>query len=263
MVKVVDNYVLERVIGKGQFGEVYKGYNKSTGEDIAVKSVCRKNLKGKFYELLENEIKVLRTCNNPNIIKLYDIKKTKNNIYLILEYCNEGDLMQFIKKKERLTEDEAIEFLVQILTAFKTLVKNNIMHRDFKLANILLHNGMIKVADFGFAKLLGNDTFTNTMLGSPLNMAPEVLEGSEYNNKADIWSIGTCFYELLYGRPPYTAKNIVELLQNIKNKQLYISKSILVSDVTLDVLKKMLIVDPGHRIDWEDLFEHKVKTPLS
>jgi serine/threonine-protein kinase ULK/ATG1 len=153
--------------------------------------------------------------------------------------------------------------LVQILTAFKTLVKNNIMHRDFKLANILLHNGMIKVADFGFAKLLGNDTFTNTMLGSPLNMAPEVLEGSEYNNKADIWSIGTCFYELLYGRPPYTAKNIVELLQNIKNKQLYISKSILVSDVTLDVLKKMLIVDPGHRIDWEDLFEHKVKTPLS
>lgn len=99
MVKVVDNYVLERVIGKGQFGEVYKGYNKITGEDIAVKTVSRKNLKGKFYELLENEIKVLRTCNNPNIIKLYDIKKTKNNIYLILEYCNEGDLMQFIKKK--------------------------------------------------------------------------------------------------------------------------------------------------------------------
>ena len=72
MVKIVDNYVLERVIGKGQFGEVYKGYNKVTGEDIAVKAVNRKQLKGKFYELLENEIKVLRSCNNINIIKLYD-----------------------------------------------------------------------------------------------------------------------------------------------------------------------------------------------
>ena len=119
MVKIVDNYVLERVIGKGQFGEVFKGYNKNTGEDIAVKTVNRKNLKGKFYELLENEIKVLRTCNNANIIKLYDIKKTANNIYLILEFCNEGDLMKYLKQKSKLTEEEAIEILVQIFNAFK------------------------------------------------------------------------------------------------------------------------------------------------
>ena len=244
MVKVVDNYVLEREIGKGQFGQVFKGYNKVTGEDIAVKTVSRKNLKGKFYELLENEIKVLRTCNNPNIIKLFDIKKTKNNIYLVLEYCNEGDLMEFIKNKGRLVQEEAIEFFVQIINAFKTLVKAKIMHRDFKLANILLHNGMIKIADFGFAKLLGNDVFTNTMLGSPLNMAPEVLDGVDYNNKADIWSIGTCFYELRYGRPPYTAKNIVDLLKNIKNKPLYFSKSIPVDPIVQDVLRKMLVVNP-------------------
>ena len=143
MVKVVDNYVLERCIGKGQFGEVYKSYNKQTGEDIAVKTIDRSSLKGKFYELLENEIKVLRTCNNINIIKLHDIKKTKNNIYLMLEYCNEGDLMGYLKEKQRLTEDEAVDFLIQILNAFKTLVKNKIMHRDFKLANILIHDGEI------------------------------------------------------------------------------------------------------------------------
>lgn len=78
------------------------------------------------------------------------------------------------------------------------MVDNNIMHRDFKLANILKHDGTIKIADFGFAKMLGNDQLTNTMLGSPLNMAPEILAGKEYNNKADIWSIGTCFYEVTY-----------------------------------------------------------------
>ena len=92
------------------------------------------------------------------------------------------------------------------------------MHRDFKLANVLKHNGIIKLADFGFAKLLGNDNFATTMLGSPLNMAPEILDGREYNNKADIWSIGTCFYELLFGKPPFTAGNIIDLLKNIKNK---------------------------------------------
>lgn len=95
----------------------------------------------------------------------------------MLEYCNEGDLMQYLKEKKTLHEEEAIEFLIQIINAFKTLVKNKIMHRDFKLANILKHDGNIKIADFGFSKLLGNDNMTSTMLGSPLNMAPEVLNG--------------------------------------------------------------------------------------
>ena len=103
MPKIVENYVLERKIGSGQFGDVYKGYNKLNNQDIAVKVVQRKLIKGniknlgKFNELLENEIKVLRTCNNENIIKLYDIKKTANNFYLILEYCNEGDLNEYLK----------------------------------------------------------------------------------------------------------------------------------------------------------------------
>lgn len=68
------------------------------------------------------------------------------------------------------------------------------MHRDFKLANILIHNGMIKVADLGFAKILSDSSFTKTVLGSPLNMAPEILDGKDYNNKIDIWSIGICLY---------------------------------------------------------------------
>jgi serine/threonine-protein kinase ULK/ATG1 len=110
------------------------------------------------------------------------LKKTANNFYLILEYCNEGDLMVYLKQKKMLPEDEAVEYLVQILNAFKTLVKNKILHRDFKLANIL------------------KEDYATTMLGSPLNMAPEVLGGNDYNNKADIWSIGTVFYELLFGK---------------------------------------------------------------
>lgn len=258
MVKIVDNYVLERTIGKGQYGEVYKGYKKDTGMDVAIKAVNRKNLKGKFYELLENEIKVLRSCNNSNIIKLYDIRKTTNNIYLMIEYCNEGDLMQYLKKRGKLTEEETIEFLVQILNGFKTLVKNNIMHRDFKLANILKHNGLIKIADFGFAKILSDDAFASTMLGSPLNMAPEILGGKDYNNKADIWSIGTCVYELIFGRPPYTAKNIVELLQKIQKNPFAMPPNAKMNPVLEDALMRMLVFNPANRIEWDDLFNHKI-----
>jgi serine/threonine-protein kinase ULK/ATG1 len=83
---------------------------------------------------------------------------------------------------------------VQILHRFKTLVKNKILYRDLKLANILLHDGQIKVADFGFAKLMIVDEYAKTVLGSPLNMAHEVINGKEYNNKADIYSIRVCFY---------------------------------------------------------------------
>lgn len=105
MPKLVDNYVLNRKIGAGQFGEVLKGYDRTTNNDVAVKVIKRENLKGKFVELLENEIKVLKGCDNCNIVKLYDLKKTPNNFYLMLEYCNEGDLQNYLKKKKNLTED--------------------------------------------------------------------------------------------------------------------------------------------------------------
>lgn len=261
MPKQVEQYILEREIGSGQFGKVYKGYNKDNAKDVAVKVVRREILTGKFLELLENEIKVLRACDNINIIKLYDIKKTKHNFYLMLEYCNEGDLGDYLKKKKHLTEDEAVDFLIQILNAFKTLVKNNIMHRDFKLANILKHDGLIKIADFGFSKLLGKDNFANTMLGSPLNMAPEVLDGAKYNNKADIWSIGTVFYEMLFGRPPFVASNLPELAKNVKTKKLEIPRKINnISPICEDLLRTMLVVKPEDRISWEDLFKHKINT---
>ena len=261
MPRQVDNYILERKIGSGQYGEVFKGYNKLNGQDVAVKVIRRDFIKGKFLELLENEISILKSCSNENIIKLYDMKKTANNFYLILEYCNEGDLGVYLKQKKYLTEDEAVDFLLQIINAFKTLVKDNIMHRDFKLANILKHNGTVKVADFGFAKLLGEEGTAATILGSPLNMAPEVLDGAVYNNKADIWSVGTVFYELLFGKPAFMAESIIELKHNIKTQKLHFPKRINnISPELEDVIKRMLTVDVNKRISWEELFVHPINS---
>lgn len=126
------------------------------------------------------------------------------------------------------------------------------------MANILKHNGMVKLADFGFAKLLGNSSNATTMLGSPLNMAPEILNGKQYNNKADVWSVGTCFYELIYGKPPYVASNIVDLLNKMNKTKPVFNPNVKVSDVSVDLIKKMLIINPEDRISWEECFIHKI-----
>lgn len=112
-----------------------------------------------------------------------------------------------------------MDIFLQILNGLKTLFEEKVLHRDLKPGNILFHNNEIKVADFGFCKALNSESdLTQTMLGSPLYMAPEVLKGETYSIKADIWSLGVCLYEMIFGVCPYEAKNLFTLIQNIGKK---------------------------------------------
>jgi serine/threonine protein kinase len=124
-------------------------------------------------------------------------------VYLVYEFCNGGTLADFIKAKKKLSEEEAIKIFTQLRSAFELLNREKILHRDLKPTNILFHNGVAKIADFGFCKEMMNNELTQTMVGSPIYMAPEVLKGSVYDNRADIWSLGVIFFEMLYGFCPY------------------------------------------------------------
>lgn len=109
-----------------------------------------------------------------------------------------------MKRKKKLKEPEALHIFSQIKDAFACLSAENILHRDLKPANILFHEGIIKIADFGFCKELVREIdMTQTMVGSPIYMAPEVLKGQTYNCKADIWSMGVILFELLFGYCPF------------------------------------------------------------
>ena len=165
-----------------------------------------------MLELIKREISVLQKINNPNIGNLYDVARTTNNLYMFLEYCADGDLKEYLatKKDRHLSESESIWFMKHMVEGFKELYRHKIIHRDIKPANILLHGGNAKISDFGFARVLDigmEDPAFLSRLGSPLYMAPQILEGTKFSSKCDIWSVAVVFFEMLYGKTPWTGEN--------------------------------------------------------
>ena len=151
---------------------------------------------------------------------------------------------------------------MQIMNGFKELHKHKIMHRDFKLANIFLNDDSVIIGDFGFAKS-GSDMAT-TKLGSPITMAPERLNGGShvrYTNKADLWSVGVCFYQMIFGKPPWNAMNIADLQHKVKTRSgdnLYIPNHPPTSKECKELLRALMTPNPVRRIEWYQFFNHKL-----
>lgn len=124
------------------------------------------------------------------------------------------------------------------------------MHRDFKVANVLLHNSVCKIADLGFAKQMEKKQMAKTILGTSLTMAPEVLQEKAYGFEADIWSIGVVYYQMMYGKYPYMGMNDYDILKKIKNNRPDFSKVNISADAR-DFLDRCLTVDPKKRITWQ------------
>ncbi|KAG7241437.1 hypothetical protein INR49_025637, partial [Caranx melampygus] len=190
------------LIGHGAFAVVFKGRHKERRDwEVAVKCINKKNL-AKSQSLLGKEIKILKELKHENIVRLLDY-----------QYCNGGDLAEYLHSKGTLSEDTIRVFLQQIAQAMKVLQSKGILHRDLKPQNILLchpegrrsssTNTCIKIADFGFARHLQTNTMAATLCGSPMYMAPEVIMSQNYDAKADLWSIGTIVYQCLTGKAPF------------------------------------------------------------
>ena len=116
-----------------------------------------------------------------------------------------------MKKKKAYKERDALKIFSQILTAMQTIVNMDIIHRDVKPENILIHNGVYKLADFGFCRKLNKGETDRTRVGSPIYMAPEILFDRPYDNRCDIYSLGVLLYEMLYARAPYESNSLPDL----------------------------------------------------
>ncbi|XP_005927025.1 serine/threonine-protein kinase ULK1a isoform X1 [Haplochromis burtoni] len=255
------------LIGHGAFAVVFKGRHKEKRDwEVAVKCINKKNL-GKSQCLLAKEIKILKELKHENIVRLLDYQETGGCVYLVMEYCNGGDLAEYLHSKGTLSEDTIHVFLQQISRAMKVLHSKGIVHRDLKPQNILLcHpegrrsssiNTTFKLADFGFARHLQTNTMAATLCGSPMYMAPEVIMSRNYNAKADLWSIGTIVYQSLTGKAPFYASTPHELrLFYESNRNLFPNIPKETSDNLKHLLLGLLQRNHKDRISFEEFFNH-------
>ena len=244
-----------RKIGKGSFSKVYKGYNIITGDTVAIKKIDLE-MSSTMIKRLKMEIEIMKTLNHDNIVKLYDVFYDEYYAYLIMEYSYCGDLSKYLKGRP-LKEKYAQKFAKQLASAMKYLIQRNIIHRDIKPQNILVFNkNTIKLTDFGFARYFDKGTMVETLCGSPLYMSPEIIKYKKYSNKADLWSIGIIFYEILTGKPPYKARTHYELAKKIENNPIFLPKLIPLSSNCSNLLYKLLQKEADNRISWDDFFNH-------
>lgn len=209
----VQQYMAVRELGKGYFADVYLCTEKSTGQCWAVKRFTKtpgyedrsKN------EGLQQEVAMLMSVNHPNIVCLKELFNEPTAVYLVLEYCPGGELFTRIANHGKLTEGETRKVFKQLFDGVKYLHDRNIIHRDIKPENILLMDDQlnVKLADFGLAKIVGEDSFATTLCGTPSYVAPEVIVESRrrhYTKAVDIWSLGVVLYICLCGFPPFSAE---------------------------------------------------------
>lgn len=255
--KRVGQYELFNCIGQGSFASVFRGLHVGSRHVVAIKAVVRAHLNHKLQQNLETEVKILQSCQHPNIMRLYEVQTTERHVYLMLELCPGGDLMQVIKSRGPQTEAQARSYLSQLAHGLAHLRQRNLIHRDLKPQNLLLSSreegAVLKIGDFGFARYMQERDMAETLCGSPLYMAPEILRFHKYDAKADLWSVGTIAFELVTGKPPFSGGNHIQLLRNIdSNPPVYPS----CSSELLRLLQGLLQRDPKLRICFSDFFSH-------
>ncbi|UKZ67744.1 uncharacterized protein TrAtP1_008902 [Trichoderma atroviride] len=206
---------------------------------------------------IEREVAILKLIEHPNIMKLYDIWENRSEIYLILEYIDQGDLFTFINSKGRLSEEVAVYFFRQMISAIAYCHSFNVCHRDLKPENILITADLqIKIADFGMAAL--HQTASHrlaTACGSPHYAAPELLKNRQYRgDRADIWSMGVILYAMLSATLPFDDPDLRVMMGKTKKGQYEMPKFL--SPEAEDLIRRMLQVNPDHRITMKQIWQH-------
>lgn len=253
----IGHYILGKTIGEGTFGKVKLGTHILTGETVAVKILERERIKEiADVERVAREIHILKRVRHPHIIQLYEIIETPKQLFLIMEYCNGGELFDHIVECGRVPEPEACRFFHQILSGVEQIHQMNVVHRDLKPENLLLDQRKnIKIVDFGLGNIYKDGQLLKTACGSPCYAAPEMIASQWYvPSRCDIWSCGVIMFALICGYLPFENQNTATLYRNILNAEYQTPKFI--SESARSLIHAILEVDPEQRVTAVQIREH-------
>ena len=296
--KQVGHYFLMKEIGKGASATVFLSVDERKDELVAVKAIPMENLKKDNGTInLQRELKILHKLKHENIVKIKDFQTTKRNNYVVIEYCNGGSLGDYKKYYEKTHKTTLNEFFIQkimrqITDGLEYMHSQDIVHRDIKLDNILLNfnkfsnyaikgvlppeikyenislydSFTIKIADLGYSKELSASNMGSTILGTPMNMSPDIIqnyvgtETKQYNTSVDLWSLGTITYQLLTGKPPFIGKNYKEVFNHIMEGKYSLPSSLKVSIELITFINGLLQFYPEKRLNWGQIKSHPFLT---
>ncbi|OAA39399.1 septation [Metarhizium rileyi] len=252
------DYRLGECIGKGAFGSVYKAFNWSTGEAVAVKQIKLVDLPKSELRMIESEIDLLKNLLHDNIVKYIGFVKSTDCLNIILEYCENGSLHSILKAYGKFPENLVGVYMTQVLLGLQYLHDQGVIHRDIKGANILTtKDGTVKLADFGVSTstLAGGQDKEAQVVGTPYWMAPEIIQLSGASSASDIWSVGCTVIELLQGRPPYHNLAAMPALFAIVNDD-HPPLPEGISPAARDFLMQCFQKDPNLRVSARKLLRH-------
>ena len=214
--KTVGKYQILERLGRGGMGTVYKALDETLDREVAIKVLNPDIGDAEVLKRFRAEAISLARLNHPGIATIYELHRNDDDLLMVMEYVRGETLQTLSERLGPLDPPQAAHICVQILDALKHAHRAGIVHRDLKPANVMLNdNGVVKVMDFGIARMLGGEHFTNAgyMMGTPAYMAPEQVLGEEVDGRADLYSVGVLFYRLLSRQLPFQADTAIAMAQ--------------------------------------------------
>uniref|UniRef100_A0A8D0BP85 non-specific serine/threonine protein kinase n=1 Tax=Salvator merianae TaxID=96440 RepID=A0A8D0BP85_SALMN len=255
----MDEYEIIKMIGEGSFGKVFLAKGKEGNQLCVIKEINLTKMPKQEKESSQKEVTLLARMKHPNIVAFYTSFQEKNNLYIIMEYCDGGDLMKMIlgQRGVLFEEDRILGWFVQISLGLKHIHDRRILHRDVKSQNIFLSNNgkVAKLGDFGIARILNNTMeFAHTCVGTPYYLSPEICESRPYNNKTDIWSLGCVLYELCTLKHPFEGNSLPQLVLKIRRGH-FTPVSIKYSYELRTLISQLLRISPRDRPSINSIFK--------
>ena len=262
---LLEIYDVKNKLGSGKFGLVKLGIHKKTGQKVAIKIMKKSTMDSSDLELVRTEIEILKICQHPNIIRLYNVFENADYLYIIMEYCYGGDLFSYLENRHfRLSEKRASTIIHQMATAVYYMHSFGVVHRDLKPENVLMtstdEDSDIRILDFGLSKILGPYEKCDEPYGTLTYCAPEIIIDEPYAKPVDLWSLGVMTYLMVSGKLPFNSEDENEIARQVVYDEPNYTRNPVwktISPECLDFIKRLLDKDQNKRMTIKEVLEHK------